>query len=356
MSVEWHGVRTKEVMKFFDYTGVIHIHSEYSFDGSTSVADIVKAAEENHIDFLMLTDHGTLMAREMGLEGWHGDTLLIVGQEISPRFNHYLAFQIERAIDLPGDISAWQPQEYIDQVVKQGGFGIIAHPDHDGAPKFHVKHYPWKDWSVSKFDGLGIWDFMTDWQSSLSGYAKALASYLFPAAFLSGPKRETLRRWDTLNQMGRFIGVAECDNHNTRKEIFGFKYLRTHVLLDNPLLKENGTDIAAVCDSLRRGRAYIAHDYLEPATGFSFTLSDGGQVYSMGDELAHRTGMKIDVGLPVQGRIKVLADGTTIYEALAKECSLEVDSPGVYRIEAYLKSWGRFRPWIFSNPIFVRKN
>ena len=30
-----------------------------------------------------------------------------------------------------------------------GGFGFIAHPDHEGTAMFHVKHYEWQKWKVS---------------------------------------------------------------------------------------------------------------------------------------------------------------------------------------------------------------
>ena len=44
-------------MKYYDYTGVIHFHSEYSFDGHVGLDKIIDAAAKNGIDFLMLTDH-----------------------------------------------------------------------------------------------------------------------------------------------------------------------------------------------------------------------------------------------------------------------------------------------------------
>ena len=81
-----------------DYAGVIHLHSAYSFDGRAPIAEILAAANESGIDFLLLTDHGTLQARSDGWEGWHDGTLLIVGEEIAPRFNHLLAFQLPESI------------------------------------------------------------------------------------------------------------------------------------------------------------------------------------------------------------------------------------------------------------------
>ncbi len=71
-----------------EYTGVIHLHSEYSFDGRTPVSEMIRAARVSGVHFLALTDHACVTARERGWEGWHDGVLVLVGQEISPRFNH----------------------------------------------------------------------------------------------------------------------------------------------------------------------------------------------------------------------------------------------------------------------------
>jgi len=102
--------------KLTDYAGVIHLHSVYSYDGRIPVGEIIKAANKNGVDFLLLTDHSTLQARKDGFEGWHNGTLLIVGEEIAPRFNHYLAFQLEEPVAGAAELSALSPQTYINRV------------------------------------------------------------------------------------------------------------------------------------------------------------------------------------------------------------------------------------------------
>ncbi len=352
-------------MNLNDYAGIIHFHSEYSFDGRVAVADIVKAAHANSIDFLMLTDHGTLKAKEEGLEGWHGRTLLIVGQEVSPRFNHYLVFNAKEPIWLNKEDEKTNPQDYISRAKAQGGVGFIAHPHHEGAPLFHVKHYPWKEWDVAGFDGMGVWDFMTDWQSSLTGYGKALLSYLFPFFYLSGPKEATLRRWDMLNQTGKVAGIAECDNHNSLKGIGrfrvpifpfvkAFRYLRTHVLTVEPLSGDAQRDIASILTSLKEGRAYMAQESHAAARGFSFTVDDGCKIVTMGEEFSLEKKAEIKICLPSAARVILLRNSCAVLDYHADKISFSVERNGVYRMEAYLKLWGRYRPWIFSNPIYVR--
>ncbi|MBI3599897.1 MAG: PHP domain-containing protein [Nitrospinae bacterium] len=232
--------------KFYDYAGAVHFHSNYSYDGNVSIDEIVEAVKNAGLDFIMLTDHFRLDAKNDGHEGWHDDVLLIVGEEISPRYNHYLAFNINEPIILDKD--AVKPQEYIDAVNNQGGFGIIAHPDHEGTELFGVKPFPWADWSAKGYTGMSIWDLQTDWQEKLKGYPSAILSYFFPSYRLSGPRERTLKRWDELNKEKRVTGIGEIDNHNTKRRLFGlnfyifnfgyaFKTIRTHILTERPFQK-----------------------------------------------------------------------------------------------------------------------
>jgi hypothetical protein len=349
-----------------DVAGVIHLHSAYSFDGHAPMGEIVAAANRCGVDFLMLTDHSTLQARREGWEGWHDGTLLIVGEEIAPRFNHYLAFGLREEVSPPELSSALPSQTIIDRVRAGGGIGFIAHPDHEGTALFHVKHYPWTDWSVSGYTGLGIWDFMTDWQNSLTGYLRALLSYAFPALFLRGPAAATLARWDALTQKQPVVGIGELDNHKTPMRLGGitlsvfpftrvFRLIRTH-LLTAPLTGDAGTDTAALLEALNNGRAYVALDHYRSSTGFSLLLTEGEQSATLGDEFFLRREAELQVLLPCEARVRIIRNGALFHQAMGKKLSVAIGEPGVYRVEAALRVFGRYRPWIFSNPIYVRKS
>ena len=352
-------------MELYDYTGVIHFHSLYSFDGRVSIEEIIKAAGENGLDFLMLTDHSTLGARKDGFEGWNGGILLVVGQEITPRFNHYLAFDINEELIVNENDIECKPQDYIDRVNALGGIGFIAHPDHEGTEKFHVKHFPWQDWSVYGYTGMGVWDFMTDWQSTLKSLPSALIAYLFPAYVLKGPRDKTLERWDHLNKEGRVVGIGELDNHDTPRKILGitvgvfpfkraFRFTRTHLLLDNPLKGKAEEDIKALLNALANGRAYVAMEYFRDAKGFSLSLSDFNREVTMGDEFSLKGEALLNVKIPEKGKIRIIHDSRLFAETIDKDITCKILQRGIYRAEVYLKVRGRYRPWIFSNPVYVR--
>jgi len=348
-------------MKLFDHTGVIHFHSSHSFDGRVTVPEIINEAVRNGLDFLMLTDHSTLAAKDR--EGWHGTVLLIVGHEISPRFNHYLAFNVEDPFIVEEDEEV-PPQAYIDYVNDKGGFGFIAHPDHEGTEMFHVKHFPWIDWSVTGIGGMGIWDFMTDWQSTLTSYPRALFSFLFPAHVLKGPKETTLRRWDAMTRTGKVPGIGELDNHETLFPIAGlhlkalsfrraFKLIHTHIVTESPLTGDSATDVDLLLQALKGGRAYIAMEYFRSAKGFSFTITDGKQVATMGDDFRMQGETLLRVTVPVRGNIRIIRDGILIHAGTGTDLTMPLRDRGTYRVEVYLRTFLGTRPWIFSNPVYV---
>jgi len=349
-----------------DYAGVIHLHSAYSFDGRTPVAEIIRAANKNRVDFLLLTDHSSLKARDEGFEGWHDGTLLIVGEEIAPRFNHYLAFGLQESAANTGETPEMPVQTTIDRVRTRGGMGFIAHPDHEGAALFHVKQYPWIDWTVSGYTGIGIWDFMTDWQKSLSGYPRAILSYAFPAFFLRGPSPSTLSRWDLLAQERRVVGIGELDNHDTLKRILGvnfslfpyarvFRLIRTHVLTTCPLSGNGPDDIITLLGALKSGRVYVALDYYRSSSGFSLLLAEEGRRATMGDVFHLRRSAELKASVPYPGRIAIIRNGALFNRATGKAISVIISEPGVYRVEVYLKVFGSYHPWIYSNPIYVTR-
>lgn len=325
---------------------------------------IVSAAQKVGIDFLMLTDHDHLQARNEGWEGWQGKTLVIVGEEIAPRFCHYLAFRTDKPVSYGTDHEGKEPQKYIDTVNELGGFGFIAHPDHEGTEMFHVKHYPWTDWNVNAYAGIGIWDFMTDWQKSLNGYFTAFLSFLFPAYFLKGPRAITLERWDRLNQIRKTVGIGELDNHASTKKVFGItfvafpfhralKFIATHILTREQFNGDSQHDIDQVYHSLLNGTCYFSLDYFHKPNGFQFLIEQEKKKFFMGDHVHFSGNAQLTVLCPIPALIRIIKNGRQLHNSTGVHLSLPIEEPGVYRTEAYLKYRGKYRPWIFSNPIFV---
>jgi hypothetical protein len=354
-----------EARELHDLTGVIHVHSLYS-DGTGTVAEIADAAAANGLDYVLLTDHDTLEARERGEEGWHGPVLVLVGEEVSPlRENHYLAFGLDRPIDHSG----LGPAEIVEQVNEAGGFGFLSHPFSKGSERFRrgAGGMPWRKLEVDGYAGLELWSFVTDSGERLRSIPDLVRFIVTPGRFVDHPPPANLEAWDRLCARRRCVALGGIDAHQIGVRIGNrvplrlmaykrsFRYLRTHLLLERPLEGTLEPDRDAVYAALRAGRAYIAMDSLAPARGFRF-WSEGEPPLLMGDEgPAGDGGRTLRARLPQPARVRLLRDGREISTADgATTLEHRVDSPGVWRIEAFLHAHGRERTWIISNPIYLR--
>jgi len=101
--------------------GNLHTHTTNS-DGLLSPSQIAFLYRANGYDFLSITDHNRLTDVE-GLSSRFEDFILLPGEEVNIGSLHLVAFNIEEEIR-----SNNSPQEIIEEVSKQGGEVIVAHP------------------------------------------------------------------------------------------------------------------------------------------------------------------------------------------------------------------------------------
>ncbi|GAB4431589.1 MAG: hypothetical protein Kow002_19820 [Anaerolineales bacterium] len=102
----------------------LHIHTTYSYDGSTSVRDTLKYASEAGLDVIAITDHDTVygsfagreLASQYGLE-------VIPGLEVSTKEGHLLALYVEK--NIPPKRPLIETLQRIDDL---GGIAIAPHP------------------------------------------------------------------------------------------------------------------------------------------------------------------------------------------------------------------------------------
>jgi len=338
-----------------DKAGVIHVHSRYS-DGRGTVEAIVRAAEQAGAEFLILTDHDTLGALRDGKEGWHGRTLLLVGTEVSPDDgNHYLGIGVHT--EVPRDVP---PGEYIRAIADQGGLGFIAHPDYPAQEQYPLKRFPWHDWSVSGYTGMEIWTYTVDWLTGVTTVWRLIKALAAPLSFVDGPFPETLARWDALlkaawAQGRRVVGIGAQDAHGILYSYRRmFRAVRTHILIAGGWRHDAEKDKALVLEALGAGRAFVANDLLHDATGFRFTAERGSRHTPMGGVLAVGDGVWLKAQAPVRCRLTLRTPDGILVETEGETLAHRVTEPGVYRVEARLLYKGTWRPWVFTNPIYLR--
>ena len=119
----------------------------------------------------------------------------------------------------------------------------------------------------------------------------------------------------------------------------------------------------AIRTALREGHAYVSHDWMCDPSGFWFevipkgTAEPGQKVPSqgmIGDEVKFAPGQSLTARFPVSCRIRLLNSGKVVSERISDKLEQSINSPGVYRVEGWLDVAGELRPWIYSNPIYVR--
>jgi hypothetical protein len=341
-----------------DLACVVHLHSGYS-DGTGTVPEIARAARRARADVVLLTDHDTLEAKRRGEEGWYGDVLVLVGEEVSPRRrNHYLAFDVDEPINHKGLDGAGICRAVRDA----GGFGFAAHPFSQGSPRFkRAPGMPFEALDCDAIHGIELWSFVNDTAEGAASIRELARFVLTPSRALEHPPERNMRAWDELLRSRRVVAIGGLDAHQFGKRVGpfvplrvmsyrrSFRQLRTHVLCGEAPTGDLEHDRRQVYGALRQGRCYIAVDAIAPARGFAFEADDlpmGAQAPAGRHTLRART--------PSPARLRLLRDGEEIATAQGVELELDVDEPGVYRVEAYRRSRGRERTWILSNPIYLR--
>ena len=344
---------------YYEYSGVIHIHSRYS-DGYGTIGEIVKAAKKASLDYIIITDHNTLKAMEDEAEGWYDDLLALVGEEIGGRGRcHYLALGLVDNID--PEYHQDDVPRYIEAVKRQGGIGFIAHPDGIRRPSLGLYLSSWSEWDNRSYTGLEIWSYMCDWAKSVT-LSKILYYYLRPQKAINGPSTDLLQRWDQLCQTRQVVGIGGSDIHAHYLLFFrflrflsyrrAFQGVRTHLLTPSPLSSGLDESKKLVYTALRSGHCFFAHDSLADSTGFSFrAFASEGHALLMGDEIELKSEAELEVTSPVPASLRLLCNGQLVEERTsARRLAWKVNQPGVYRVEARYKN----EPWVYTNPIYLR--
>lgn len=349
----------------FEYIGAIHMHSVFS-DGSGEVKDIVKAASEVGLDFIILTDHNTLRALSEGYEGFYNGTFLLVGCEINDKENknHYLALRINETFS-----TRMSAKKYVKKVKDAGGIGFLAHPHEKRTHMEEHPPYPWTDWDIDDFNGIEIWNHMSEWMENLTEQNK-YQSFLHPLKTIVAPPDETLRVWDQLNLKRKVVGIGGVDAHAHKYNLLGFleveifpykvlfKSIRTHILTKEKIeMSKSRANIESakknIYDSLENGLCFVANDYHADSKGFRFFAESGKKIYLMGETINKVERTKLKVFLPVQkAEIRLIRNGKILDSIENNEAEFIVNKKGAYRVEIYLNK----KAWIFSNHIRIGLN
>ena len=364
-------------MEFYNYSGNIHIHTTHS-DGTGSIPEVAEAANAAGLDYIIITDH--LCRTGAHEEGSYGRTHVIVGVEFNQAANHYLAL----GTYLPVNDYAGDPQKTIDEVNQQGGFGFLAHPFEKSSPLVtEGASFPWTDWSVEGYTGLDLWNYSSQWKGEAITRSRIIYWYLFDrdAPVKTGTQPECIQRWDELTQKRPVVAIGGTDNHAIKykvgpftAEIFPyedlFRSINTYVCLPEKMSPDFDAARSQIFDALREGRCFISFDRYPGAGQFYFGAVKGDQKIPMGasEHYSPETFLQVRVPQPGRSLVRLIRNGevTRVIRPprtnknksksgnATQLLTFPVTSPGTYRVEInYRRPLRSFRPWIYSNPVYL---
>ena len=342
-------------MGYHVITGAIHVHTLDS-DGTKTHEDVAEIAGQTGLEFVLFTDHMTLQSLYEGKEGFYGNVLALIGYEHNDLddCNHYLLFETKEV--LPSSMTAAQ---YVATGADKGMLGIMAHPDEIRGRDARFRSYPWTDWSVERFDGLELWNQMSEWMENLKTFNQ-IRMVFSPRRSLVAPTKRILWKWDEVSMTRKVVGIGSVDAHGflyragpLRLTIFPykvqFKTLRTHLILDEPLSRELPLARQQVYSALRDCRAFISNFRWGEARDFKFEIRSGNEIAICGGSISLSNDTTVCVQIPRKATIRLIAVGKLLAQKYADKFEYQLSSPGIYRVEVYRGRKG----WIFSNHIRV---
>jgi hypothetical protein len=329
--------------------GAYHVHTTRS-DGRGTLDEVVRAAKQAGLQFVVVTDHNVLTPEE---QGYRDGVLVVQATEASTAFGHVVALGVPRALtreERDGDP--------LGAIAALGGEAVLAHPFHPRRPFTGFGRGSWRGFEVVSND--------TSWGRVLADRAfhkVLLAALTLPfdraravLALGDDPSDELSRLDEEVAAAGavRAAGagpaaparalLCSADAHGYPSYRAAFEAFSTYLPI--ALSGDGARDAAAVTRALLDGSAVCVFDGVSP-----------GGVVRLGRGRAPGTLELGPAGLLGGAEVVVVRDGRPVAQSLAPGQSplLAVVrceggcGPGTYRVE--LRRGGR--PWIFTNPVAI---
>jgi hypothetical protein len=318
--------------------GAYHVHTTAS-DGRGSLAEVVGAAREAGLDFVVVTDHNVRAPeRPQYLDG----VLVVPATEVSTPFGHVVALGVPRALTREE-----RERDPLGTIAALGGRAVLAHPFHPRRPFTGWGRGPWRGFEVVSND--------TSWYRVVADraagkFVRAAAALPWDGAravlALSDDPADELARFDAERAASRAAGdervlLCSADAHGYPGYRAAFEAFSMRV----PTARTGDAegDARAVTAALLDGSAACVFDGVAPAARVRLVRADAGTIaLSLGGPPDPRARLALFRDGRPAGDLAPSGDGA------AFRCD-GACPPGDYRVEARVDGL----PWIFTNPLRI---
>lgn len=320
-----------------DYRAVIHVHAEDSDHTKGTRPEVLAAAKKTGVSTVMWTDHGGPKP-----ETWRGlrdGVLFIAGEENGSA--GLLRFPVTAPAE--GD-----DLRFISHIEERSD----ASPEGFAGMEISNRH------TDAKLDDTTL-QFLRRSAADPDAWKALVKNFeLYPdEIFAAGTdyREKIFEKWDRETAKRPFTGIAANDAH--QNQIFqgvtfdpyevSFRNLTTHILARDLTERD-------IREALRDGHAYVSHDWLCDPTGFAFGAVNNLGVFPMGDPAIIMKNTRLVALAPLPSKLRLFHNGKVVQEATGTNLTFTPTDPGAYRVEAWLDVAGEDRPWIYSNPVYLR--
>jgi len=131
----------------------LHIHSQYSGDGTGTPKEIIKVLQQRGIQGMAITDHNSIKGSLKALEVAPKDFIVIPGVEISTLDGHIVALGIKKNIERELSV-----EETVEKIIDLGGIPVVVHlfRNMSGIKKNNLKEIHAKITTLEVFNSCSV--------------------------------------------------------------------------------------------------------------------------------------------------------------------------------------------------------
>ncbi len=361
-------------LSYYDYKGVINVHSDASI-GSSPIAQIIKSAKNSKLDFMVITDLNDFSEKNL-VEGYFDETLILSGSKISYLDSRFIVVPFQKQV-LGRNLGEAQVKlaDLLSQEKSKDYLVVLAHPYKAG--------FSWTGQLPQGLDGIEIINLksLSHRAFEISKLSPLWSLFIYPfnstLSFirLFNEPTEELNLFDSSQEYGQYFGFSGAEASARAFPITdylikfpsyqkSFEVFTNHVILKSELTGNVKSDKAKLLTALKGGNSYLAFDMLGDPKGFKCLIEDRTKTFLIGSKVKLTKNLKLKINLPQKPNYffetVIYRNGSRFQTVNESSVEVEINQPGTYRVQVRVSPYfplpdaTKWITWIYTNPFFVQ--